>query len=134
MSTLVLPVAPSSDEKAALNHVESECLMSGEFRSVFDVLDDVRFRRDWLGKGGTLDGMVSFLSGYSIALKIHVADEDFDLDPVGAFTNWLSWNFGTGLSAGWASAVERLTHDGESSLQAFFRLVDAFRSGSLTEH
>lgn len=101
--------------------------MAKGLRSIYDILDDQRLRRDWLRKGGTLDVMEGFLSGYSTALQIHGVAESFELDPVGAFNNWLSWKFGTSLTAGWATAVESLTQDHESSLEAFFRLLDAFR-------
>lgn len=94
---------------------------------IYGILDDLRFRRDWLRKGGTLDVMEGFLSGYSTALQIHGVAESFELDPVGPFTNWLSWKFGTVLTAGWAPAVESLTQNHETTLEAFFRLLDAFR-------
>ncbi|MFF1904677.1 hypothetical protein [Kitasatospora sp. NPDC058218] len=103
---------------------------AGEFHGIDDVLDDVRLRRQIIAKDD-LGELASFLSGYSLALQIHGVDEDFALDPAGPFTNWLSWNFGTSLSHGWEAAVESLKHEGESSVEAFFRLLGEFRENPL---
>lgn len=99
---------------------------AGPLRNIYDILDDSRLRREFL-KGGSLEILASFLSGYSFALTVHGVDEDFVLDPAGPFTNWLSWKYGTPLTLGWVSAVERLIHEDESPVEAFLRLLDAFR-------
>lgn len=99
------------------------------FRNIYDILDDLRIRRDFL-EAGNLENLASFLSGYSFALTVHGVGEDFALDPAGSFANWLSWKYGAPLTLGWVSAVERLIQEGESPVESFFRLLDAFREES----
>ncbi|WP_414646346.1 hypothetical protein [Embleya scabrispora] len=74
--------------------------------------------------------MMQWIGGYSAALTVHGLDEGFELGIAGPFTNWLSWNYGTSLSGGWVAAVEQLAQEGESSVEAFFQLLDAYRAES----
>jgi hypothetical protein len=90
----------------------------------------IRIRGGFIRDDETLGEIASLLSGYHLALQIHGIDEGFELGAVGPFCSWLSWNYGTSLTAGWASAVAQLTRDGESPVETFFRLLNAFREAS----
>lgn len=82
----------------------------------------------FVGPESSLADLAQWLGGYAAALHVHGVDERFGFDAGGAFTNWLSWNYGTSLSIHWFQAVEKLALDGESAIDAFFRLLDAFRA------
>jgi len=101
-----------------------------ELHGIYDVLDSPRMRKWFIRNDDTLDSVASFLSGYFLALQIYGIDEEFALGPVGAFSDWLSWNHGTSPTAGWVSAVEELTREGETSVEAFLRLLGEFRKNS----
>lgn len=87
----------------------------------------------FVGKDGSLGDLAQWLGGYAAALRVHGVDERFAFDAGGAFTNFLSWNYGTSLSGGWLRAVEQLAQNGESTIEAFFRLLDAFRADSAAD-
>ncbi|MEU8924997.1 hypothetical protein AB0D10_29360 [Kitasatospora sp. NPDC048545] len=98
--------------------------------NIYDVLENPRIRPGFIRDSDTLDELASFLSGYFLALQIHGIDEGFALGQVGDFSNWLSRAYGTSPTGGWISAVEQLTKEGESSVEAFLRLLKSFREES----
>ncbi|MFJ3860341.1 hypothetical protein ACIPRL_29380 [Streptomyces sp. NPDC090085] len=99
-------------------------------KNIYDVLENPRIRMGFIRDGDTSGEIASFLSGYFLALQIHGIDEGFSLGQVGDFSNWLSRTYGTSPSGGWISAVETLTEEGESSVEAFLRLLKSFREDS----
>ncbi|MCF3106954.1 hypothetical protein IPZ58_36145 [Streptomyces roseoverticillatus] len=103
-----------------------------ECTDVYDFLEQVRLRPGvWL-PGGSLQRLESILTGYRIALGVHAIDEPFDFGPDGSFTQWLWQHLGYRSSLGWASEVERVTPDGSSPVEEFFRLLDQYRAESIS--
>lgn len=95
---------------------------------VFDLLDhNVRQRPGMWMRDGSLLELESILFGYSIALQVHSVPEEFELSPTGSFARWLRAKHGWGMTLGWASAIEQHLRDGETAVEAFFRLLDDYR-------
>ncbi|MEV7512536.1 hypothetical protein AB0O42_25310 [Streptomyces sp. NPDC089922] len=101
-----------------------------DVNNIYDVLENPRIRMGFIRDGDTLGEIASFLAGYSLALQIHGVEEGFSLGQVGDFSSWLSRTYGTSPTGGWVSAVECLTGEGESSVEAFLRLLNSFREYS----
>lgn len=80
-------------------------------------------------RAGSLQDLQSIFYGYWVALQVHSAAEEFDLHSShGPFARWLESEYGWPMVLGWAAAIENHLGDGETSLDAFFRLLDEFRS------
>lgn len=100
-------------------------------RDVYDLLDhNVRQRPLMWARGGSLQELQSILFGYSVALEVHAVPEEFVLGPIGPFARWLGSQYGWGMSLGWATAIEQHLDDGETAMDAFFRLLDEYRATS----
>ncbi|GCD97834.1 hypothetical protein [Embleya hyalina] len=103
-----------------------------ECTDVHDFLEQIRLRPGvWL-PGGSLRSLESILIGYRIALGVHAVDEPFDFWPEGAFAQWLRQHLEQHSSLGWASEIERVTPDGSSPVEEFFRLLDRYRAESVS--
>ncbi|MFI1584661.1 hypothetical protein [Embleya sp. NPDC020630] len=101
-----------------------------ECTDVHDFLEQIRLRPGvWL-PGGSLRNLESILIGYRIALGVHAVDEPFDFWPEGSFARWLEQHLGHHSALGWASEIERVTPDGSSPVEEFFRLLDRYRAES----
>ncbi|GAA1385803.1 hypothetical protein GCM10009639_08780 [Kitasatospora putterlickiae] len=98
-----------------------------ECTSVYDFLEQVRLRPGMWLPGGDLGRLQSMLIGYQVALGVHSIDEPFDFWPDGPFSTWLWRRIGGSSSLGWAAEIERLTPDGATSVEEFFRLLGEFR-------
>jgi hypothetical protein len=97
--------------------------------NIYEVLDrNIRLRPGMWVHNGSLRELMTILIGYSVALDVHDAPEDFDLGPVGPFAQWLQSTRGWSMSLGWADAIERRAQDGETALDTFFRLLDECRA------
>ena len=98
-------------------------------RDIYEVLDhNIRLRPGMWVHNGSLQELMTILIGYSVALDVHGASAEFDLGPVGPFAQWLQSTRGWSMSLGWAAAIERRAQDGETALDAFFRLLDEYRA------
>ncbi|MEV6071920.1 hypothetical protein AB0L82_35725 [Nocardia sp. NPDC052001] len=102
-----------------------------ECRDVYDLLVcNVRPRPGMWARGGSLQELEAILFGYSVALEVHSMPEEFAFGARGAFTQWLESTYGWGMSLGWAVAIEQHLQDGETPMDAFFRLLDEYRATS----
>lgn len=98
-------------------------------RDVYDLLDhNVRPRPGMWARGESLQELETILTGYWVALQVHSVPEEFALGPRGPFTRWWESKYGWGMSLGWAFAIEQHLHDGETAMDAFFRLLDEYRA------
>ncbi|WP_327148254.1 hypothetical protein [Nocardia sp. NBC_01329] len=101
-----------------------------ECRDVYDLIDhNIRLRPTMWVRGGSLQELEAIFSGYWLALQVHSAAEEFALHPSdGPFARWLASEYGWSMALGWASAIENHPSGGEMALDAFFRLLDEYRS------
>ncbi|BFV57653.1 hypothetical protein KCMC57_up27570 [Kitasatospora sp. CMC57] len=93
---------------------------------MYDFLEQVRLRPGMWLPGGDLKHLQSMLIGYQVALGVHSIDEPFDFWNDGPFSTWLWQHIGESSSLGWATEIERLTADGSTPIEEFFRLLDAY--------
>ncbi|MGG8408842.1 hypothetical protein ACM614_20745 [Streptomyces sp. 12297] len=81
-------------------------------------------------RSSSVEELSTMLFGYSVALQVHGVDEAFVFHPAaGPFAQWLASEYGWSMATGWAGAIERHLPD-EPPLEAFFRLLDAFRTNN----
>ncbi|MFF2550761.1 hypothetical protein ACFVUS_07155 [Nocardia sp. NPDC058058] len=98
-------------------------------RDVYELIDhNIRPRPGMWARGESLQELMVLLSGYGVALELHSVPEEFALGPVGPFSRWLHTEFGWGMALGWASAIEHNLNDTETAMDAFFRLLDQYRT------
>ncbi|MEU1431346.1 hypothetical protein ABZ412_30185 [Nocardia sp. NPDC005746] len=96
---------------------------------VYELLDhNVRQRPGMWARGESLQELMMLLCGYGIALEVHSVPEEFALSPTGPFACWLRKEFGWGMAMGWATAIEDHLDEDETAIDAFFRLLDAYRA------
>ena len=107
-----------------------------EWSDVYDLLEQVRLRPGMFVHQGSVHELSAMLFGYSLALQVHDAPEDFDLDPAcGPFAQWLSGTQRWSMVRGWATAIEANAKD-TAPLELFFRLLDDYlaSTGRTGEH
>ncbi|MFJ7281036.1 hypothetical protein [Kitasatospora sp. NPDC098663] len=97
-----------------------------ECTSVYDFLEQVRLRPGMWLPDGDLRHLQSMLIGYQVALGVHSVDESFGFWRDGPFSKWLWQRIGGSSPLGWAAEIERLTPDGSTPVEEFFRLLDVF--------
>ncbi|MFD6395372.1 hypothetical protein [Nocardia sp. NPDC060249] len=54
--------------------------------------------------------------------------EEFAFGSSRNFARWLQKEYGWGLALGWATAIEDHLDEGETAMDAFFRLLDEYRA------
>ncbi|MFJ8913551.1 hypothetical protein [Amycolatopsis sp. NPDC102389] len=96
-------------------------------QDVQEILDQIRLRPGMWLRQRSLRDLQSILFGYGVALDVHGLDEKFEMGPVGPFAQWIEARFGWPMALGWAVAIEKHA-DGEEPLEAFFRLLDEYRT------
>ncbi|MFI5720949.1 hypothetical protein [Nocardia sp. NPDC051750] len=113
----------TADRPPTVKHV-ADC------RDVYDLIDhNIRPRPGMWARAGSLQDLESILFGYWVALQVHSVAEEFDLHSSnGPFARWLESEYGWPMGLGWAAAIENHPSDGETSLDAFFRLLDEYRT------
>ncbi|WP_280402635.1 hypothetical protein [Nocardia carnea] len=99
-------------------------------RDVYDLIDhNIRPRPGMWARAGSLQDLQSIFYGYWVALQVHSVAEEFDFHSSdGPFARWLKSEYGWSTPFGWAGTIEHHLSDGETALDAFFRLLDEFRS------
>ncbi|MEV5944777.1 hypothetical protein [Streptomyces sp. NPDC051994] len=104
---------------------------SGEWRSVNDLLEQVRARPGVWVRRGSLQHLDSMLVGYRTALEVHGVDEELDVmsGAGGPFAEWLWERLGFSSALGWAVEIERAAETaGRDAMGLFFELLDEFRA------
>ncbi|WP_143202971.1 hypothetical protein [Streptomyces sp. CB02261] len=102
------------------------------FRNVYDLLDQVRLRPGMWVPGSSLTHLDTMLIGYSVALTVHDAEEDFPFWTPGRespFDTWLRKRNGYESSLRWSAQIEReAAAVGMPAIELFFTLLDQFRA------
>ncbi|MBT2443516.1 barstar family protein [Streptomyces sp. ISL-36] len=104
-----------------------------ECSDVYDFLDQIRLRPGMWIPGGSLRHLESMLIGYRAALGVHNIDEHFAFWTEDDFTRWIREHYGISSSLSWAAAIERMTPDGSTAVDEFFRLLDDYRRDARQE-
>lgn len=98
-------------------------------RDVYEFLDhNVRPRPTMWARGDSLQELAILLYGYGVAVQVHSVPEDFAFGSDGHFEHWLQKEYGWGMARGWATAIEDNLDEGETAMDAFFRLLDEYRA------
>ncbi|MEV6198794.1 hypothetical protein AB0M64_02330 [Streptomyces sp. NPDC051771] len=103
----------------------------GEWRDVYDFLDQVRLRPGMFVRGGSLLELQSMLYGFRVASEIYGPQAMLDFEHEGPFTEWLWPRLGRTYSSplGWAIEITKAAQAvNRAGIDLFFDLLEEFKA------
>lgn len=103
--------------------------MTNATPTIYDVLDEIR-AHPGIYFANTLPQVESCIIGYELALVFHDISHDVEIPPFRQFAEWLSRKFGDVKIPiiGWCSTILARSADDAGAVDAFFDLLDEFRT------
>ncbi|MEU1231447.1 hypothetical protein [Streptomyces sp. NPDC005828] len=103
----------------------------GEWRDVYDFLEQVRLRPGMFVRRGSLVELQAMLYGYRVASEIHGPQAVMDFEHQGPFAEWLWPRLGRTYASplGWAVEITQAAEaTGRAGIDLFFDLLSEFKA------